>query len=76
MELGEYLSKFAVITRKPNLDGMRYFMEEFGRPETKTKFIHIAGTDGKGSVCEMMSNVLINAGYKVRKVYFSTFIKI
>lgn len=76
MKLEEYLKKFAVITRKPSLDGMKYFMEEFGRPHTKTKFIHVAGTDGKGSVCEMMSNILVNAGYKVRKVYISTFNKI
>lgn len=76
MNLGEYLCKFATITRKPTLDGIKYFMEEFGRPDTKTKFIHIAGTDGKGSVCEMINNVLVNAGYKVRKIHFSTFNKI
>lgn len=72
MELGEYLSKFASITRKPNLDAMRYFMEEFGNPHKKTKFIHIAGTNGKGSVTEMINNCLINAGYKVRKIHFTT----
>lgn len=76
MNLEEYLKRFAVITRKPSLDGMKYFMEEFGRPDTKIKAIHVAGTDGKGSVCEMMSNILVNAGYKVRKIYFSPFNKI
>lgn len=73
MEISEYLSKFATVTREPTLDAMRFFMEEFGHPEEKTKFIHIAGTNGKGSVCEMLSNVLVNAGYKVRKVYFTSF---
>ena len=76
MNLEEYLKKFTVITRKPSLDGMKYFMDEFGWTHTKTKFIHVAGTDGKGSVCEMLSNILINAGYKVRKVYFTTSNKI
>ncbi len=76
MELQNYLSKFATVTRKPSLDAMRYFMEEFDHPEKKTKFIHIAGTNGKGSVCEMINNILVNAGYTVRKVYFTTFDKV
>lgn len=71
MELKSYLSKFATITRKPTLDAMKYFMEEFGNPETKTRFIHIAGTNGKGSVTEMISNILVCAGYRVRKVHLS-----
>lgn len=66
MKLEEYLSKFATITRTPTLDAMKYFMKEFGKPNKKMKFIHIAGTNGKGSVCEMINNVLIKAGYKVR----------
>ena len=73
MEISEYLSKFATVTREPTLDAMHFFMDEFGHPEKDVKFIHIAGTNGKGSVCEMLSNVLINAGYKVRKVYFASF---
>lgn len=76
MKIEEYLSKFAVVTKEPTLDAMKYFMKEFEKPNKKTKFIHIAGTNGKGSVCEMVSNILINAGYKVRKVYITTFDKI
>lgn len=76
MELGEYLSKFATITREPNLEAMKFFMNEFGNPHKKLKFIHIAGTNGKGSVTEILSNILVNAGYKVRKIYISTFNKI
>ena len=41
-------------------------MKEFDYPNKKTRFIHIAGTNGKGSVCEMINNVLVNEGYKVR----------
>ncbi len=61
MNIEEYLSKFATITRKPTLDAMKYFMEAFENPHKKTKFIHIAGTNGKGSVCEMMNNILVKA---------------
>ena len=39
----------------------------------KVKFIHIAGTNGKGSIAEMLASVLNNTEYKVRKIYFSTF---
>lgn len=72
MRIEEYLKEFAVVTRKPTLDAMKYFMNEFGNPDRKTKFIHIAGTNGKGSVCEMINNILVNAGYKVRKVHLSS----
>ena len=73
MNIKEYLSNFQNITKKPTLEAMEYFMKEFDYPNRKTKFIHIAGTNGKGSVCEMINNVLVSAGYKVRKIYFSTF---
>ena len=67
MNIKEYLNKFEAVTKDPSLDAMEYFMEEFDNPDKKTKFIHIAGTNGKGSVCEMINNILINAGYKVGK---------
>ncbi len=35
-----------------------------GNPQNKLKFIHVAGTNGKGSVCEMISSILIESGYK------------
>ena len=76
MKIEEYLSKFESVTKKPSLDVMKYFMEQFGYPNKTLKFIHIAGTNGKGSVCEMINNILINAGFKVRKIYFTTFNKI
>lgn len=76
MKIEEYLSKFISVTKNPSLDAMEYFMKEFNNPHKKTKFIHVAGTNGKGSVCEMINNILVNAGYKVRKIYFSSFSKI
>ena len=67
MNIEEYLKNFDAVTKDPTLDAMKYFMKEFGNPHKKTKFIHIAGTNGKGSVCEMINNVLVNAGYTVGK---------
>lgn len=67
MNIEEYLQRFDAVTKDPTLDAMKFFMKEFGNPHKKTKFIHIAGTNGKGSVCEMINNILINAGYRVGK---------
>ena len=47
-------------------------MEKFDNPHKKLKCVHIAGTNGKGSVAEMLNRCAIDAGYKVRKIYFST----
>lgn len=76
MDIEKYLSTFVSVTKDPSLEAMEFFMQEFGNPNKKTRFIHIAGTNGKGSVCEMISNILINAGYKVRKIYFTTSCKV
>lgn len=76
MNIEEYLKKFDAVTKDPSLDAMEYFMKEFGEPHKQTKFIHVAGTNGKGSVCEMINNVLVNAGYTVRKIFITTFNKI
>lgn len=67
MNVEEYLSNFFKGTKNPSLNAMKYFMEEFGHPEKDLKVIHIAGTNGKGSCVEMMTNILIKAGYKVGK---------
>lgn len=67
MDVEQYLSNFFKGTKNPSLKAMEYFMEKFGHPEKNLKIIHIAGTNGKGSCTEMMTNILINAGYKVGK---------
>lgn len=40
-------------------------LEELGHPERSLKYIHIAGTNGKGSILSYMSTVLTHAGYRV-----------
>lgn len=65
MKTKEYLSTFYKGTKGPTLDAIKYFMEQLEHPEKKLKIVHVAGTNGKGSVCEMLSTVLEQAGYKV-----------
>ena len=65
MKTNEYLSKFYKGTKGPTLDAIKYFMKELEHPEKKLKIVHVAGTNGKGSVCEMLSTVLEKEGYIV-----------
>lgn len=67
MKINEYFSGFFKGTEGPTLDAIQYFMEQLDFPQKKLKIIHVAGTNGKGSVCEMLSNVLEQAGYVVGK---------
>ena len=36
----------------------------FGNPQNSLKIIHVAGTNGKGSVCSTIANILTHNGYK------------
>lgn len=47
------------------LERVQAVLEIFGNPQKKMKFIHVAGTNGKGSVCAMLSSILSAAGLKV-----------
>lgn len=47
-----------------DLSRARELMERVGNPEKSLKFVHVAGTNGKGSVVEYISNALIYSGYK------------
>lgn len=67
MNIEKFLGSFFNGTKNPSLEAVRFFMNEFGNVQNKLKFIHIAGTNGKGSTTEMISNVLIKCGYKVGK---------
>ncbi len=67
MNIEEYFNNFYKGTKNPTLKAMEYFMEELGHPEKELKFIHIAGTNGKGSTTEMLTNILTKNGYKVGK---------
>lgn len=46
------------------LDRIKAALEELGNPQDDLKFIHVAGTNGKGSVCAMLDSILREAGYK------------
>ena len=67
MILDEFLSQFVQTTDYPTLDAMHYLMNKLNSPQKNLKFVHVAGTNGKGSICEMLNKTLILSNYKVGK---------
>ncbi len=69
-EAEQFLNNIPMWASKKNtLEAVRDFLGELGNPDESIKIIHIAGTNGKGSVCSYLTSILTKAGYKV-----STFI--
>lgn len=49
---------------KLGLERMQTLLAQLGNPERGQRFIHVAGTNGKGSTCAMIANALRHAGYR------------
>lgn len=49
---------------KPGLERINKFLNLISNPQKNLKFVHVAGTNGKGSVCSMISKILASSGYK------------
>lgn len=49
---------------KPGLERIKILCEKLGNPQDRLKFIHVAGTNGKGSFCAMLSSILSASGLK------------
>ena len=62
----DYLLAIPLWTKKKNtLDEVRHFLKELGNPDEQLRIIHVAGTNGKGSVCADLTAMLMEAGYHV-----------
>ncbi len=71
MEYVEDLQQYGSVM---GLDVMRELCRRLGNPQDQLKFVHIAGTNGKGSALAYISTVLQTAGYKVGR-YISPVIR-
>ena len=49
---------------KLGLENTQRLLEACGRPQDHLRFLHVAGTNGKGSICVMMDSVLRSAGHR------------
>ncbi len=68
MDIKESLNKlFALHTFgiKLGLDNIQKFLDKSGNPQSKLKTIHVAGSNGKGSVSSFIASILMENGYKV-----------
>lgn len=62
LEYIDSLKKYGIV---PGLDSIRELCRRLGDPQDRLQFVHIAGTNGKGSVLAYVSTVLRCAGYRV-----------
>ena len=60
-----YLEQAASFGIKPGLERISAILEKLDHPEKAYKVIHVTGTNGKGSVCAMITAVLENAQLRV-----------
>jgi dihydrofolate synthase/folylpolyglutamate synthase len=61
----KYLSGLEIFGIKLGLEQVSELFRRIGNPQEKLRFIHVAGTNGKGSTCAMLSSCLSAAGFKV-----------
>ena len=59
---------------KPGLERTRTLCEKLGNPQKELRYIHVAGTNGKGSTCAMLESILRAAGYKTG-LYTSPYVR-
>ena len=63
-EAVEYLHSFPRMGSGASLTRMQALMARLGNPEAGLKCVHIAGTNGKGTVATLTASILRQAGYK------------
>lgn len=72
-EAVKYMDELGRYGSKPGLDRLRILASRLGNPQDKLKFIHISGTNGKGSTAAFLAGILKSAGYTTG-MYTSPFI--
>lgn len=64
LEAVEYIESLSVFGSRPGFQRIEALEKAIGNPEKSLKIIHVAGTNGKGSVCNEVRNILEAAGYR------------
>ena len=60
----KYIEGVSYLGVKPGLERVSALLGRLGHPERKTRFVHVAGTNGKGSTSVMTASALSACGYK------------
>ncbi len=71
----QYANSFQAIARL-RLESIERLLHHLDNPQNDLKFIHIAGTNGKGSVCSFLQCIFTDAGYKTGKYTSPNLIKV
>lgn len=64
-EACQYINQIPKFTTKNSLDHTRELLDLLGNPQGNYQVIHVAGTNGKGSVCAFVNEILQAEGYRV-----------
>ncbi|WP_080800031.1 bifunctional folylpolyglutamate synthase/dihydrofolate synthase [Arabiibacter massiliensis] len=59
-----YINEPRWLESRLGLDRIRKLLERLGRPQDRLKFVHVAGTNGKGSTCAYLASILQAAGFR------------
>ena len=60
----EYINTPRWLTSRLGLERIRELLDRLGRPQDRLKFVHVAGTNGKGSTCAFTASILAEVGFK------------
>ncbi len=63
--IDSFLKRFEHFGVELGLERIYQLLDNLGNPHLRVPIIHVAGTNGKGSVCAYLSSILTKAGYKV-----------
>jgi dihydrofolate synthase/folylpolyglutamate synthase len=63
-EAVQFFDEIPYFSKDPSNDNIVKVLERLGNPERSLKFFHVAGTNGKGSVCAFLDSILRKGGYK------------
>lgn len=61
----EFIHSLGFFSKKPGLERIRELLSLLGNPQNNFRAVHIAGTNGKGSVSAMLSSIYMKAGLRV-----------
>jgi dihydrofolate synthase / folylpolyglutamate synthase len=65
IDINSLLKPFQRFGVNLGLDRIERLLKDLGNPQERVPIVHVAGTNGKGSVCAYLSSILTEAGYKV-----------
>ena len=66
-----FMQSTAHLGSVPGLARLQALLSRLGHPERQNRYIHVAGTNGKGSVCAMTASILPGGRIPGRFIYFS-----